>query len=301
MSARRLHPRQQRELLAHDSPLIIIGAHRSGTSMMTRLLSRLGIYMGWRLSNNAESLFFQNLNRKLLRRAGGSWIDVKPLVEALQSPEYVQQEADRLNHQMFGFPGIAEYFGLQRWLNGIRTEQFQTWGWKDPRNSLTLPVLMQVFPQARVLHIVRNGIDAAISLHRREKWRKRHKWYNKDYRNYQRLSRNHSTDYDELRFCFQLWEHYVEAALAYRPLMPSTSYYEVRYEDLLTAPVKSIEAILSWLNYSIDPAALQDVCSMVDAKRLDNREYARPYWQVIPKLSQSPLMQQLGYDYPLEV
>jgi hypothetical protein len=42
------------------------------------------------------------------------------------------------------------------------------WGWKDPRNSITLPVWLKLFPDARVIHIVRNGVDVAESLYRRQ-------------------------------------------------------------------------------------------------------------------------------------
>ena len=54
-------------------PVIVIGMHRSGTSMLTRFIQDLGVFMGKDLSENDESRFFMNLNRWILFQAGASW------------------------------------------------------------------------------------------------------------------------------------------------------------------------------------------------------------------------------------
>lgn len=41
-----------------EYPVIIIGMHRSGTSMLTRVLQRAGLFMGEHREENDESLFF---------------------------------------------------------------------------------------------------------------------------------------------------------------------------------------------------------------------------------------------------
>jgi hypothetical protein len=42
---------------------------------------------------------------------------------------------------------------------------------KSPRNSLKLPFIMKIFPQARFIHILRDGRDATLSIHK--EWLKR--------------------------------------------------------------------------------------------------------------------------------
>ncbi len=42
-------------------PILIVGMHRSGTSLLTGLLRRLGLITGWSL-NNEESVFFHCVN-----------------------------------------------------------------------------------------------------------------------------------------------------------------------------------------------------------------------------------------------
>jgi len=42
-----------------------------------------------------------------------------------------------------------------------------TWGWKDPRNCLTLPFWRRLLPELKMLIIVRNPLEVAYSMHRR--------------------------------------------------------------------------------------------------------------------------------------
>ena len=44
-------------------PIIIIGMHRSGTTMITEFLDQLGLFVGAKLDPNHESLFFFDLNK----------------------------------------------------------------------------------------------------------------------------------------------------------------------------------------------------------------------------------------------
>ena len=43
----------------------------------------------------------------------------------------------------------------------------QPWGWKDPRNSLTLPFWMRLIPDLKVVICLRNPLEVAQSLHLR--------------------------------------------------------------------------------------------------------------------------------------
>ena len=62
-----------------------------------------------------------------------------------------------------------EYLGFKRFLQykDIRNLDFP-WGWKDPRNTFTIDLWKEIFPDARILHIYRNPIDVAESLRKRE-------------------------------------------------------------------------------------------------------------------------------------
>lgn len=61
--------------------VIILGMHRSGTSIIAGVLHTLGVYMGnkfigahWsNLLGHFENIEFVRLNDKILKNAGGSW------------------------------------------------------------------------------------------------------------------------------------------------------------------------------------------------------------------------------------
>ena len=56
--------------LDHHPPVILVGMHRSGTSLLCRLLDGLGVHMGADQGRmNAESLHFRALNERALRAA----------------------------------------------------------------------------------------------------------------------------------------------------------------------------------------------------------------------------------------
>ena len=60
-------------------PLIIIGMHRSGTSMVTRMLQGAGVFTGRRLEMNGAARFFQRINRWLFHLNRATWDHPRPV------------------------------------------------------------------------------------------------------------------------------------------------------------------------------------------------------------------------------
>lgn len=172
-----------RRLLIHPlfhrlpPPLIVIGMHRSGTSLVAAMLAALGVFMGpeccldpgeerggvseARLLNGyAEAVDFRNLNDGMLSRAGAAWDGIEPFLQRRERSQFAWSSVCLLQVATFGC--------LQsRYLRPLPKAFRGPWGWKDPRNSLTLPYWLQLFPEARILH-VRRGPEAVVdSLHRR--------------------------------------------------------------------------------------------------------------------------------------
>ena len=56
-------------------PILIIGMHRSGTTMLTRFIEGSGIFMGSKKSmdKNEESFFFQRINEWILYQKNATW------------------------------------------------------------------------------------------------------------------------------------------------------------------------------------------------------------------------------------
>lgn len=153
-------------------PVIIMGMHRSGTSMVTKVLKDLGLFVGWALDGNYEAPFFRDRNEKILHGCSGSW-DNPTVVHQLLNDALIRGKVveflskDLMSLHVFSYLG-PRYFVQYRSVFNIDSP----WGWKDPRNTVLLPIWRDIFPEAKIIHIYRNGIDVAASLCKREKKRK---------------------------------------------------------------------------------------------------------------------------------
>lgn len=287
-------PKHLQAQLQATQPLIVVGMHRSGTSLLVRLLRDVGIHMGSWLSRDAEAVHLQMINRRIYRAAHSDWAEVDALVQAMHSVDFVQQHVARAEKALFTArrpfqrqPPIVAYFGSELWPH-IRDGESPAWGWKDPRTSLTLPVWLHIFPEARVVHMLRNGIDVAISIHRRAE--RQHRSLLK------RLTRlDYSPATLDFRHGFHLWETYVSFVLEHRHLIPPGCYLEVRYEDLLAQPVPQLQRVVDLAGHAADPDRLAAACERVNASRLDNAHYAIRYQDDIRALAGADLLRQLGY------
>jgi len=277
-------------------PLIVLGMHRSGTSLATRLLTDAGMHMGSWLSRDAEAVHFQRLNRRILGSVGARWGEVDSLVQAVRSKEFVEQQARAVQQALvrrWRFydrnPVIVNFFGRQLWQQVCRDDSL-AWGWKDPRTAITLPIWIQVFPHARWLHVLRNGIDVTISVHRRSLKQQR-----------KLRNRVFPIDYSPrtlaFAYSFRLWETYVSSILEHKNQIPPDQYLEMRYEDLLATPERELRRVTDFAGHSVGKDVLAAACQRIDRSRLDNSAFAADYRELIPALSASPLLMQLGYNH----
>src|SRR6266576_201440 len=153
-------PHQKLKPSAASSALCIAGAHRSGTSMVTRLLHRCGLDLGPQAelmparSDNPEGLWehlhFVAINYEVLNQLGGAW-DLPP-------PPGADFEDVRLDPQRTKAQWNIAKFGSSA-----------VWGWKDPRNCLTLRFWQQLLPKLKVLLVVRNPLEVAYSMQKRNR------------------------------------------------------------------------------------------------------------------------------------
>lgn len=142
--------------------------------MLARLLHSCGLYLGpesdlvpGRADNPDgfwENRCFVALNDEVLNELGGAW-DLPPETDEIFNNRRL--EPLRVKAQL-----LIEGFDSAR-----------VWGWKDPRNCLTLPFWRRLLPELKILVIVRNPLEVAYSLR----------------------SRNEDTSYP---FGLRLWEIY---------------------------------------------------------------------------------------------
>ena len=145
--------------LGEARAVCIAGMHRSGTSLVARMLRLAGVWLGPLedlISGSArnpypfeENRHMVAINDAILEGLGGAW-DLPP-----QFPE--------------GWPSDPR---LERLRQAARERIVQlaaqpAWGWKDPRNSFTLPFWKSLLPGLRVVVCVRHPLEVVDSLKQR--------------------------------------------------------------------------------------------------------------------------------------
>ncbi len=266
-------------------PIILIGMHRSGTSLLAEVLQDAGIWMGADHSKrHTESRFFMKANRLVYARAHAAWDNPLPMNYLLAEEQVAAGMVDRLR-TLLGSPRIATYLGFSRyWQIRSLANLDLSWGWKDPLNTFVLPFWLRIFPQARVLNIYRNGVDVASSLQAREKERAQHLE--------NRLFSCRCLDLDR---AFQLWEEYVEKSFEVTAGLPEGQVYHLCYETFLQEPQAEFEKLAQFLEIDyerIDLAALTGQVKGSRAYAFQGNPALLDFYRHVSGRSQ---MQQLGY------
>jgi hypothetical protein len=254
------------------APVIIIGMHRSGTSMMTGMLGQLGLFIGANKDNNDESNFFQRMNDWTLKQAGGSWDNPKMIDALLMNQSVRELVLDYFDYSLHS-PRQLFFLGGQKYWQGQRLQNMSTpWGWKDPRNTYTLPLWLDLFPEAKVIHIYRNGIDVAESL--RVRWLKDLEHVQKTYQRQKSLfallpkfrTFPLSVRCSDLEQGFRLWEQHLERAQSHVQSLGDRAI-EVKYEDFLEQPVYHLKRLADFSGVGASEATLEQIVSQVKGSR----------------------------------
>lgn len=309
-------------------PIIVIGAHRSGTTMVAESLSAMGLFMGKDLVGHHESYFFEQRNDLLLKACNGGWDNPEAIVGLWQHPPTRARISQMLRDDlksahMLLFLGPGRY---RKYRSAFNLDF--PWGWKDPRNSILLPLWLEIFPQARVIHVLRNGVDVAASLARREEERLQagpspagnaldkarnfrsslrrgelpFKLFLKTSQAIARLTPLHRYRETRVQRClsreygFELWAHYVACAHRFTATLPPEKVLNLRYEDLLLAPAEHLLALGNFCGLTVSPTVLAKIAAGIKGERAFAFRKHPELVALYQRLRNHPLMQQSGYD-----
>ena len=307
-------------------PVILIGMHRSGTSLVSRILRELGVFMGWDREINDEATFFLYRNEAILNFLGGSWANPVEVNFSYNNHEGRMILA-RLKKDINSLPSFS-YLGPELFLKyrGIINLNLP-WGWKDPRNTYTLSLWLEIFPGSKIIHIYRNGVDVAQSLIRRERRRLANSRVNRKgasyffsrqirllrekgfmillarrywelikyleplYKNYQ----NRIEDEISLDRGFQLWCTYLDQVKKMET-RDGITIHHIKYENFLSHPEKSIKEIAQFCNIPCDNERIAYLGQIINPQRrfsfLENEDLVEFY----KKVKDNYWMETLGYS-----
>ncbi len=204
-------------------PVAIVGMHRSGTSMITRLLNLCGLYIGESeallpaADSNPEGFWERaklvEINDQILNRMGGGW-DMVPALE----PGWASQN-------IFDDLKITALQEIQP------LSQHQTWGWKDPRVSLTSEFWTELIPDLKFVICLRDPHEVYYSLAKRG-------------------GESH-------QLAYRLWLKYYQCLLTH--LSPN-QYIVTHYDTFFHDPVNELRRLTIFTNISATEQKIQDAC-----------------------------------------
>lgn len=209
--------------------ICIAGMHRSGTSMVSRLLNLSGLYIGPEneLVSPApdnqegfwENLRFVELNEEILSSLGGGW-DLPPDV-----PNGWELQPEMLPLRTRA-ASLVQRFSAN-----------EPWGWKDPRNSLTFAFWKRMVPDLKVVICLRHPLEVARSLYRR----------------------GYSSD----AFTLNLWLTYNQRLLSQvRPEDRVVTHYDAYFCDTQA----ELQRILGFLRIPVSREKIDQACSATLAR-----------------------------------
>ena len=226
-------------------PLFIVGMPRSGTKLLRGLL---GQHPRIRIPN-IETDFFPFMVRWVREHGQPEQPDAfATLFEALRPAPYFMLRAggaatfdwsEWREHCGGRYDAAGLFEGFVRYETGSGAQTNCIWGDKSPAYMRHVDALLEHFPQARVVHIVRDVRDYCISVNKT--WRK------------------------DMRRAAHEWARDVERAHRLSRSQPSRCI-EVAYEDLLRSPEALMRRLTTFLGIENADASMLRLARPVEVR-----------------------------------
>ncbi len=212
---------------ALDAAVVFTGRGGSGTRLLSQLADEIGIFIGNRVNRSGDSIEWVELIYRLAVSAADS-------VELPSGARYRRELRAKAAQVVNGSPARAS----------------RLWGLKLPEAMLVLPLLLDAFPQAKVVHLTRHPISSSL---RRTHMTSRlnnavgaatlpnaYRYSNRD------VGSIASDEPYVHNACS--WNYQVRRVVHYgRASLGAGQYLEVRYEDVCTDPSPSIARVRTFL------------------------------------------------------
>lgn len=268
---------------AKRAPILIIGAHRSGTTATARALALLGLQLGQRLDSHHESKAMQRLHEDYLKSVGAAWHHPGPLLERVATAEgerdgaeYLRSHAQREFSPLFGYRQ-----NLKGWWLRARLRSGAAWGWKEPRTTLFAPAWLQIFPEALFIDVVRHPLAVATSIRAREL-------------KFRAEGDRPTPGLDQLDYCLRLALTYVEAGE--RMAGRTRNYRRVRFEEIQANPGRVLEGLANFCGLRSTRARLAQAAASIKPENSRWRD-GLPEETARQLMASHPTVETLGYSW----
>lgn len=273
-----------------NGPIIIVGVPRSGTSLLTAVLNRhAALYIApeshfffriWGNRRMLGNLYDPNNFDKLipyfqtLKHIGSGWANTEINIQMLKERFYQQNEHDY----------DSLFLSFLKMLSEDKSKE--NFGEKTPLHLYFLPHMVKSFEGIKIIHVIRDGRGTVSSLLGTD--------WGKDLITYSIFWKN----------CINLMRKF-KAETNFKIL-------EVKFEDLVVQPEKSLNQICDYLNVNYTSSLMDVIYTNTSSKSAKNSytkgfdEKAIGRWKTNLSPDQIALLESIAYeeliafDYDLE-
>jgi omega-hydroxy-beta-dihydromenaquinone-9 sulfotransferase len=272
--------RVDRSSIAHP-PIFIIGHWRSGTTYLHELLvldDRFAFPTTYECFAPAHFLISDWLVAKYMKFLLPTKRPMDNMAAGWDLPQEDEFALCNLGlgspYKTMGFPNRqpqdAEYLDLkqlspvdkERWKSGVRLflkrvayRKQRPIVLKSPPHTARVRTLLELFPHAKFVHIVRDPINVFLSTVRL--WRSL----------YQVQGLQVDKGHDVTEYVLSTFERMYASFEEDRPLLKPNQYYEVRYEDLVANSLGQIRAMYEQLNLGDFEQVQPRLAAFLEAKK----------------------------------
>ena len=210
------------------SPIIVTGRGGSGTRLISDLAQRNNIFLGNELNESEDSLEWKDLIYELVVKKFNS---IEEAASATKSTNHGISNGEKCLSDLIDV--AVDVLSKKNWNVG------QKWGWKLPETMLLVPELMSIFPDAKLIHLVRHPVTS--SLRRSHKTSRPTSSVGRSVLklaySYVGLDQSSISTDDDYRRNAITWMYQVDSVSKYaKEYLDDTRYLEVHFEDICNNP-----------------------------------------------------------------
>jgi hypothetical protein len=222
-------PRNGTGVGTQSAPIFVIGVARSGTTLLSMMLDSHS-----RIAIPYESHFFVEYHKQHHGKVFDRPEERLALVEQILAEPAVKEwdvtvrpeEVDLTRCTTLGATIDQIFQGYARKCNK------DVWGEKSPPYTLYVYMIEKMFPNARYVHLIRDGRDVALSLMEKS-------WGPGDF-----------------VASLEYWARNISCARRMLYMLPEDKYIEVRFEQLVSEPEPEMRRVMRFLGFEFEPTML---------------------------------------------
>lgn len=218
------------------TPVFIVGFQRSGTTLLRMMLNA---HPEIAIPHDSAELWFNYRDKAASEYDGLS--DARQVArmvdDLLAEPRIKAWQTELPREQLLAEPMPKSFPDVMRRFHEVfaRLHGKKMWGDKNTGTLVALDVLNREFPDCKIIHLVRDGRDCALS----------------------HMSKEYIYGYENVLRSAVEWREQTSLCHKMGAMLPPERFLESRYEDLILTPETELQKICTFLGVAYAPQMLK--------------------------------------------